>query len=56
VSYDTYNDEAWVGSGALLGEFNEVLEKNGRAVPSGSCPTVGVGGQAIAGGFGLTSR
>ena len=56
ITYDPATEFVTVGPGALLGEVNELLEKNGRTVPSGSCPTVGIGGQALAGGFGLMSR
>lgn len=56
IHYDSYSQTVTVGSGALLGEMNELLERHGRTVPSGACPTVGVGGQALAGGFGLMSR
>jgi FAD/FMN-containing dehydrogenase len=56
ISYDDRTEVVTVGAGALLGDLNEMLERNGRAIPSGSCPTVGVGGQALAGGFGLPSR
>jgi len=56
ISYDDKTEIVTVGAGALLGDLNEMLERNGRAIPSGSCPTVGVGGQALAGGFGLPSR
>jgi FAD/FMN-containing dehydrogenase len=56
IDYDAKTEIVTVGAGALLGDLNEMLERNGRAIPSGSCPTVGVGGQALAGGFGLPSR
>ena len=56
ISYDDRTEIVTVEAGALLGDLNEMLERNGRAIPSGSCPTVGVGGQALAGGFGLPSR
>lgn len=56
LTYDPNADIAVVGSGVLLGTMNEFLESYGRMIPTGSCPTVGVGGQVLAGGFGSTSR
>lgn len=56
VNYNFHEQTIQVGAGALIGEMLTVLEKVGRMVPAGSCPTVGVGGQAVSGGFGLSSR
>ena len=56
IRYNVKQQTVTVGSGTLLGEMNEQLEQYQRTVPSGACPTVGVGGQALAGGFGLMSR
>jgi FAD/FMN-containing dehydrogenase len=56
VNYNFHDQTVQVGAGALLGEMSTVLEKVGRMIPCGSCPTFGVGGQAVAGGFGLMSR
>ncbi|WVQ83803.1 hypothetical protein IAT38_005947 [Cryptococcus sp. DSM 104549] len=56
MEYDEDTQQLTVGSGALLGEVIEYLERRGRLLPTGSCPTVGVGGQVLAGGFGLASR
>jgi FAD/FMN-containing dehydrogenase len=35
---------ATVGGGTLLGPLVERLARHGRALPAGTCPTVGVGG------------
>lgn len=56
LEYDTRSNIVTVGSGILLGTMLEFLENRGRLLPSGSCPTVGVGGQVLAGGFGMSSR
>ena len=56
VNYNFHERTVQVGSGALLGEMSTILEKVGRMIPSGNCPTVGVGGQVLSGGFGLMSR
>ncbi|KAI5785606.1 hypothetical protein DFH27DRAFT_265144 [Peziza echinospora] len=46
-----------VGPGVRLGNLAIALFENGkRAMPHGICPGVGVGGHALHGGFGLTSR
>lgn len=56
LEYDAVADIVTVGSGVLLGDMNNFLELHGRMLPTGSCPTVGVGGQVLAGGFGGFSR
>jgi FAD/FMN-containing dehydrogenase len=56
LEYDAKKDVVTVGSGVLLGDMNNFLEQHGRMLPTGSCPTVGVGGQVLAGGFGGFSR
>jgi FAD/FMN-containing dehydrogenase len=47
---------ATVGPGATTGEVASRLLAAGRWLPSGSCPTVGIGGIALVGGFGLLGR
>jgi FAD/FMN-containing dehydrogenase len=47
---------AVVGPGARLGKVYNVLARNGRAIPAGTCPSVGIGGHVLGGGFGLASR
>ena len=44
------------GAGCLLIDLVTALAARGLAVPSGSCPTVGLGGLALGGGVGLASR
>ncbi|ORY23127.1 hypothetical protein BCR39DRAFT_363937 [Naematelia encephala] len=56
IAYDSYSQTVVAGSGVLVGELAEFLDKRGRVLPTGACPTVGVGGQALAGGFGLLTR
>jgi FAD/FMN-containing dehydrogenase len=56
IEYDSQEQTVKVGAGAMTGEMCVALEKVGRMVPCGSCLTVGVGGQAVSGGFGLMSR
>jgi FAD/FMN-containing dehydrogenase len=47
---------AAVGAGALLGDVYEWLSAQGRAIPGGSCPTVGIGGLSLGGGLGFLGR
>ncbi len=47
---------ASVGAGAQLGSVYETLWNDGRAVPFGSCLTVGVAGLTFGGGHGFSSR
>jgi FAD/FMN-containing dehydrogenase len=45
-----------VGAGARLGNIYNGLGAHGLAIPAGTCPSVGIGGHALGGGFGLASR
>jgi FAD/FMN-containing dehydrogenase len=47
---------ASVGAGAHAIEVVDALARHGGAVPLGSCPTVGLGGLALGGGYGLAAR
>ncbi|MFI5958115.1 FAD-binding oxidoreductase [Cryptosporangium sp. NPDC051539] len=47
---------AVVGSGARLIDVYTALAAHGRAIPAGSCPTVGVAGLTLGGGFGVVVR
>ncbi len=47
---------AVVGAGTRLIDFYQGLSSKGRAVPGGSCPTVGIAGLTLGGGIGVTSR
>ncbi len=47
---------AVVGSGARLGVIYQALDAHGVSIPAGTCPSVGIGGHALGGGFGLASR
>ncbi|MFC4853330.1 FAD-binding oxidoreductase [Actinophytocola glycyrrhizae] len=49
-------DQAVVGAGARLMEVYSALAGAGRALPAGSCPTVGVSGLTLGGGIGVTTR
>ena len=47
---------ATVGAGTKLIDFYSGLAARGRAVPGGSCPTVGIAGLTLGGGIGVVSR
>src|SRR5207244_11131777 len=45
-----------VGAGARLIDVYAGLWGEGVTIPAGSCPTVGIGGQALGGGVGFLGR
>jgi FAD/FMN-containing dehydrogenase len=47
---------AITGPAARLGNLYATLAARGLAIPAGTCPSVGIGGHALGGGFGLASR
>ncbi|KAF8625309.1 hypothetical protein AX15_005440 [Amanita polypyramis BW_CC] len=47
---------ATIQTGNRLGNVAEGLNNNGRALPHGTCPYVGIGGHSAFGGWGFTSR
>jgi FAD/FMN-containing dehydrogenase len=47
---------ATVGAGTRLIDFYNELAAHGRAVPGGSCPTVGISGLTLGGGIGVVAR
>ena len=47
---------ATVGAGTRLIDFYSGLTAHGRAVPGGSCPTVGISGLTLGGGVGVVAR
>ncbi|NUS10467.1 MAG: FAD-binding oxidoreductase [Streptomyces sp.] len=49
-------DEAAVAAGAKLIDVYDTLGRQGRTIPAGSCPSVGVSGLALGGGHGVMSR
>jgi FAD/FMN-containing dehydrogenase len=52
-----YRDgQATIGGGALLGDVYVGLARHGVAIPSGSCTSVGIGGIALGGGYGIATR
>jgi FAD/FMN-containing dehydrogenase len=49
-------DTATIGAGASLGEVYTQIARKGFALPAGSCPTVGISGHVLGGGFGFLGR
>jgi len=47
---------ATIGPGAQLADVYAALARAGRAIGSGSCPTVGIGGLTLGGGVGVLVR
>jgi hypothetical protein len=44
ISYDAGSQQVTVGAGVRLGDLHRVLDRHGRTVPTGTCPTVGAAG------------
>jgi FAD/FMN-containing dehydrogenase len=49
-------ETARVGAGARLGQVGQALRAHDRALPAGTCPTVGIAGLTLGGGLGLLGR
>jgi len=56
VDYDPVTDIVNVGSGTRLIDLYASLAPHNMAVPGGSCPSVGIAGLALGGGFGVLAR
>lgn len=56
VSFDADARTLSVGAGTALGDIYRKVAPRGFAFSGGSCPTVGVSGHVLGGGFGLIAR
>lgn len=56
VKVDQRNRTATVGAGSQLIDVSSALARKGATVPAGSCPSVGIAGVTLGGGFGLAGR
>ncbi len=56
IRVDKSNGTATVGAGSQLIDISSTLASKGVTLPAGSCPSVGVAGVTLGGGFGLASR
>lgn len=53
---DIYRQEVYIGAGCVLGEVIQRIGALNFAIPTGTCPSVGVTGLALGGGLGFLSR
>lgn len=56
ITVDPEAGTATVGPGTHGGDLNGKLQQHGYMFPGGHCPTVGLGGYLLQGGFGWNSR
>ncbi len=56
VCVDPAKREAVIGTGMRLLPIYEALWKDGVTIPCGDCPSVGIGGITLGGGFGMLTR
>ena len=56
IAVDKATKSATVGAGASLGQVYKAIAARGLAFPGGSCPTVGVSGHVLGGGYGYLAR
>ncbi|GER90353.1 hypothetical protein KDW_45150 [Dictyobacter vulcani] len=56
ITLDLKSGQTTIGSGAKLIDVYARLADNGRVIPAGSCPTVGVAGLTMGGGVGVLGR
>jgi FAD/FMN-containing dehydrogenase len=56
IVVDAQRGTATIGPGATLGDVYQTLYQYGFTIPAGSCPTVGIAGLALGGGYGFLSR
>lgn len=55
VRYDAASGVATLGAGVRSYRAHEVLSRDRRTIPTGTCPTVGVTGLTLGGGLGIDS-
>jgi FAD/FMN-containing dehydrogenase len=56
IAVDPRTSSATVGAGASLGDLYKAIARHGLAFTGGSCPTVGVSGHLLGGGYGYLAR
>jgi FAD/FMN-containing dehydrogenase len=56
ITVDTNAGLVTVGAGVSLYDVYQKLAHQGYAFPAGSCPTVGIAGHVLGGGYGLLAR
>ena len=55
-SVSVAGDVATVGAGARSGDVYAALDREGLAIPAGTCPPVGIAGLTLGGGLGILGR
>lgn len=56
IEVDPRTGVVTIGAGARLGQVYDALQPHNVTVPAGRCPTVGISGLVLGGGFGFSSR
>ncbi|MEY9606963.1 FAD-binding oxidoreductase [Bradyrhizobium elkanii] len=56
VTFDRKSMTVTVGAGASIGDIQKALKGKGVAFVAGTCPTVGISGHVMGGGYGLLAR
>ena len=56
VRLDPSASSVRIGASARLGQVHAALDRHGRTVPTGTCPTVGAAGLVLGGGIGAETR
>jgi FAD/FMN-containing dehydrogenase len=56
ITVDTNAGHVTIGAGVSLYDVYRKLAHQGYAFPAGSCPTVGIAGHVLGGGYGLLAR
>lgn len=56
VAFDRKSMTVTVGAGASIGDIQMALKGKGVAFVAGTCPTVGISGHVMGGGYGLLAR
>jgi FAD/FMN-containing dehydrogenase len=56
ITVDQHAGIATIGAGAQLIDVYRALAADGLTLPAGSCPSVGIAGVTLGGGFGLAAR
>lgn len=56
ISVSSSDATATIGSGAALIDIYSSLASHGVSIPGGSCPTVGIAGLTLGGGYGVVGR
>lgn len=56
VTVEVSTGNATIGAGTRLIDVYDALTQQGRIIPAGSCPTVGVAGLTLGGGVGVIGR